>query len=113
MTDLHQMKCVGWPGGEPTLTKDQIAGLMPRVPGRRVDVIEGVKRLERVYKFPSFANAVAFAKRVADIAEAGEHHPLIMTEWGKVTVRWWTHKIKGLHRNEFTMATKTDRVLSP
>jgi len=49
-----------------------------------------------------------FANRVGEIAEAEGHHPAILTEWGKVNVAWWTHKIKGLHKNDFIMAAKTD-----
>jgi 4a-hydroxytetrahydrobiopterin dehydratase len=45
---------------------------------------------------------------VGEIAEEGGHHPLLVTEWGKVTVTWWTHKIDGLHRNDFIMAAKTE-----
>jgi len=48
---------------------------------------------------------------VGEIAEAEDHHPLVVTEWGRVTVQWWTHKIGGLHQNDFIMAAKTDRLL--
>ena len=73
---------------------------------------DGIKRLERVFKFKDFAEALAFTNKVGQIAEEEGHHPSILTEWGRVTVTWWTHKIKGLHRNDFIMATKTDRLLS-
>jgi 4a-hydroxytetrahydrobiopterin dehydratase len=69
---------------------------------------EGIARLERVFHFPSFADALAFTNRVAALAEAEGHHPALLTEWGRVTVTWWTHKIRGLHRNDFIMAAKTD-----
>ena len=42
------------------------------------------------------------------LAEAEGHHPALLTEWGRVTVTWWTHKIRGLHRNDFIMAAKTE-----
>ncbi len=61
-------------------------------------------------KFRNFVEAVAFTNQVAEIAKAEGHHPVILTEWGKVTVTWWTHKIRGLHRNDFIMAAKTDRL---
>ncbi|PYN58661.1 MAG: 4a-hydroxytetrahydrobiopterin dehydratase [Candidatus Rokuibacteriota bacterium] len=69
---------------------------------------EGIARLERVFHFPSFADALAFTNRVGALAEAEGHHPALLTEWGRVTVTWWTHKIRGLHRNDFIMAAKTD-----
>ncbi len=73
---------------------------------------ENIQRLERTFKFKNFVQAVAFTNQVAEIAEAEGHHPAILTEWGKVTVTWWTHKIKGLHRNDFIMAAKTDRLFA-
>ena len=52
----------------------------------------------------------AFTNRVGALAEAEDHHPALLTEWGRVTVTWWTHKIRGLHRNDFIMASKTNRL---
>jgi len=57
---------------------------------------------------PELADALAFTNRVGALAEAEGHHPALLTEWGRVTVTWWTHKIRGLHRNDFIMAAKTD-----
>ena len=69
-----------------------------------------VPKLKRVYKFNDFIGAVDFTKKIADISEKENHHPSILLEWGKVTVRWWTHKIKGLHENDFIMSAKTDEI---
>ena len=82
----------------------------PQVPEWQIIERDGVKQLERVFQFPDFVQALAFTNRVGAIAEAEGHHPALLTEWGKVTVTWWTHKIKGLHRNDFIMAAKTDEV---
>jgi 4a-hydroxytetrahydrobiopterin dehydratase len=49
---------------------------------------------------------------VGEVAEAEDHHPALLTEWGKVTVTWWTHAVKGLHRNDFIAAAKTDQLHS-
>ena len=65
-------------------------------------------RLERVFKLSNFAEALDLTNRIGALAEAQKHHPAILTEWGKVTVWWWTHKIRGLHRNDVVMAAKTD-----
>ncbi len=105
------MKCVPCRGGEPTLTDAEIAELKPRVPDWSVVEREGVKRLERVFKLKNFAEALALTDGVGAIAEAEGHHPAILTEWGRVTVTWYTHKIKGLHRNDFIMAAKVDSLL--
>jgi 4a-hydroxytetrahydrobiopterin dehydratase len=72
--------------------------------------MEGVKRLERAYKFKNFREALEFTNQVGEIAEQEDHHPLIQIEWGKVTLNWWTHVIGGLHRNDFIMAAKSDRL---
>lgn len=92
------------------LTDSEIYQLMPKVPDWQVREVDGEKRLERVFKFKDFAAALDFTNKVGAIAEQEDHHPMIMTEWGKVTVSWWTHKIHGLHQNDFIMAAKTDQL---
>ena len=113
METLTAKKCEACRAGAPPLTEDEIAALLPQVPEWRLVERDGIKRLERVFKFKNFAEALAFTNRVGQIAEAEGHHPAILTEWGKVTVTWWTHKIKGLHLNDFIMAAKTDRIIAP
>ncbi len=104
------MKCIACRKGEPTVTETEITELHPQVTDWQVVEREGIKSLERVFKFENFAQALAFTNRVGEIAEAEGHHPVLATEWGRVTVSWWTHKIKGLHRNDFIMAAKTDQL---
>jgi 4a-hydroxytetrahydrobiopterin dehydratase len=111
MTDLYKMKCIACRGDEPKLTDQEIAALQPEVPEWQVIEVEGVKRLERTFKLKNFIEAMAFTNKIGMIAEKEDHHPLIITEYGKVTVDWWTHKIKGLHKNDFIMAAKTDQLL--
>lgn len=89
----------------------EILKLHPQVPEWSVTEKDGIKRLEKKFTFRNFAEAHAFTNRVGEIAEEEGHHPSILTEWERVTVTWWTHKIKGLHRNDFIMAAKTDRLL--
>ena len=111
MTDLSQLKCVACRGGEPKLTDEQINEFQPRVPEWQVKEVDGMKRLERNFKFKNFAEAILFTDKIGAIAEEEDHHPLIVTEWGRVTVQWWTHKIGGLHQNDFIMAAKTDELI--
>jgi 4a-hydroxytetrahydrobiopterin dehydratase len=108
MTDLGQMKCVVCRAGEPTLTEAEISMLRPQIPEWQVKEVDGVKRLERAFKFKNFAQALEFTNKVGAIAEDEDHHPMIVTEYGRVTVNWWTHMIKGLHKNDFIMAAKSD-----
>ena len=110
MEELVGLKCVACRGGEPTLTEAEIAEYQPQVPDWHLIELDNVKRIERSFKFKNFVEALGFTDQVGGIAEAEGHHPVIVTEWGKVTVTWWTHKIKGLHRNDFIMAAKTDRL---
>jgi len=110
MAQLHEGKCIPCRGGEPTLTDAESIKLQPQVSEWRVIEREGVKRLERVFKFKNFAEALRFTNQVGDLAEGEGHHPVILTEWGRVTVTFWTHKIKGLHNNDFIMAAKTDKM---
>ena len=107
MSKLSEMKCRACRGDEPTLTDDDIAELRPQVPEWQVVEREDIKRLERVFKFGNFAQALAFTNKVGERAEEEGHHPALLTEWGKVTVSWWTHKIGGLHQNDFIMAART------
>jgi len=110
MDELMQMKCIACHKGEPTVTDAEIAEFHPQVPEWQIVEKEGIKRLERLFKFENFAQALAFANKVGELAEAEGHHPALLVEWGRVTVQWWTHKIRGMHRNDFVMAAKTDKL---
>jgi 4a-hydroxytetrahydrobiopterin dehydratase len=110
MINLASGKCVACRAGEPTLTDDEIAQLQPQLPDWQVKEVDGMQRLERVFKFKNFAQALEFTNKIGAVAEEENHHPLIITEWGKVTLNWWTHKIGGLHKNDFIMAAKSDKL---
>jgi 4a-hydroxytetrahydrobiopterin dehydratase len=94
----------------PTLSDSEVAELRPGVPDWHVTAVDGVKALRRSFTFQDFAQALAFTNKVGALAEEQGHHPALLTEWGKVTVTWWTHAIGGLHKNDFIMAAKTDRL---
>ena len=110
--DLVQEKCVPCRGGEPALGPEQIKEYLGEAPEWALVKREGVDTLERTFRFRDFAAALAFTARVGAEAEAEGHHPTLLTEWGRVKVTWWTHKIKGLHRNDFIMAARTDRLFA-
>ena len=112
MADLKELKCVPCRGGVPPLDDLQIALFKPQILEWQVIEVDGIKRLKRVFKFKNFTDALAFTNQVGALAEAEDHHPALVTEWGKVTVTWWTHKIKGLHQNDFIMAAKTDALVA-
>jgi 4a-hydroxytetrahydrobiopterin dehydratase len=110
MEQLKASTCVPCRGDEPAATEKEIAEYRQQVPEWEIVERDGVNRLKRSFKFDDFAQALGFTNRVGQIAEEEGHHPAILTEWGKVSVTWWTHKIGGLHRNDFVMAAKTDEL---
>lgn len=107
---LAQETCEACRVGAPTVSEEDAKALLQSLPDWAIEVVDGVPQLVRSYPFPDFLSALDFTRGVGELAESAGHHPAILTEWGKVTVRWWTHKIKGLHRNDFIMAAKTDRL---
>src|SRR5919109_1970613 len=110
MSELFREKCVPCRGGQPALTDAEIAKLHPIVSDWSLVERDNVRRLERVFKFKNFSDALSFTDRIGALAESENHHPAILTEWGRVTITWWTHKVRGLHRNDFIMAAKTDQL---
>lgn len=112
MTQLSKETCEACKAGAPLISDEELRELMPKIPDWEVIVIDNVMRLKREFPFKNFVSAMAFSNQVGEIAEAAGHHPAILTEWGKVTVSWWTHKIKGLHRNDLIMAARTDELLN-
>jgi 4a-hydroxytetrahydrobiopterin dehydratase len=110
MSPLAELKCEACRGDGPVLTEAEVLEMLREVPEWRVVDRGGMRHLERVFKFSDFAEAIQFTDRVAEAAEQADHHPSLLTEWGRVTVTWWTHKVKGLHRNDFIMAARTDEL---
>jgi 4a-hydroxytetrahydrobiopterin dehydratase len=104
------MRCVACRRDAPTVIEAEIAELQPQVPEWEITEQDGIKKLNRVFRFDDFAKALAFTNALGELAEEEDHHPALLTEWGRVTVTWWTHKIRGLHRNDFVMAAKADEL---
>ncbi|MBE9169620.1 4a-hydroxytetrahydrobiopterin dehydratase [Pleurocapsales cyanobacterium LEGE 06147] len=110
METLSQQTCVPCSGNSPPVSDEEIASLKSEIPDWNIVKENGELHLQRIYKFPDFKTALAFTQQVGEEAEKEGHHPTLLTEWGKVTVSWWTHAIQGLHRNDFIMAAKTDDI---
>lgn len=110
MSELAQEHCVACRKSAPRVTPTDVAELKPQIPDWMLYEVGGIPRLERMFRFPDFKTALAFTVRVGQLAEDEGHHPMLVTEWGRVTVMWWTHAINGLHRNDFVMAAKTDQL---
>ncbi|OEY67775.1 4a-hydroxytetrahydrobiopterin dehydratase [Marinobacter sp. X15-166B] len=110
MTKLAEQACEACSSDAPKVTADEQQALLAQLPEWSLIEREGEQQLQRVYKLKTFAEAQAFTNQVGDLAESENHHPAILLEYGKVTVRWWTHKIGGLHRNDFIMASRTEEL---
>jgi 4a-hydroxytetrahydrobiopterin dehydratase len=110
MNELTQLNCVACRGGDPKLSDSEIADLQEQIQGWELKEVDSVSRLEKIYKLKNYTEALEFTNKIAAIAEEEDHHPLIILEWGRVTVQWWTHVVKGLHKNDFIMAAKTDEL---
>jgi 4a-hydroxytetrahydrobiopterin dehydratase len=106
---LTAERCEACRADSPQVTPEEERQLAPQIPDWRIITIDNERRLTRTFSFKGWLLAVEFANSVARVADAENHHPTILIEWGKVTVTWWTHAIKGLHRNDFIMAARTDQ----
>ena len=110
MSLLEESKCTACRADSPRVTDEEIAELKPQIADWQIVERDGIPQLERTFRLKNFAEALEFTNKVGGLAESQGHHPAILTQWGSVTVTWWTHKIRGLHRNDLVMASKTDRL---
>jgi len=110
MTELNRETCDACRSDAPKIEEEELKALTKEIPEWSLENRDGVMQLEKRFEFPDFALALAFTNKVGDLAESEGHHPKLTTEWGSVVVTWWSHKIKGLHRNDFIMAAKSDRL---
>jgi 4a-hydroxytetrahydrobiopterin dehydratase len=110
MIELKNMHCSVITSNTPRMDDLEIGHYQAKLPDWEIYKKDGVLHLEKIYQFKNFLQAVDFTNQVAQIANEEDHHPAILTECGKVTVTWWTHKIAGLHLNDFIMAAKTDQL---
>ena len=108
--EFHEKTCVPCKGGVPALSVEEVVRFSLNVPDWRVGYDS--TRLVRDFKFKNYAEALAFVNVISLIAEAEGHHPDICFGWGYATVTLYTHKIKGLHENDFIMAAKFDKVFA-
>ena len=106
---LTEKSCVPCRGGIPPLSEEEARRLAEAVPAWAL--LENATRLVRRFEFQDFRAAMEFVNRVADIAEHEGHHPDIAIHWNKVDLVLWTHKIGGLHENDFILAAKINRLL--
>lgn len=114
MENLSNKKCIPCQGGMPPLTEDEIKKYLPQInsdwqilPARAGG---DNKKIHKEFKFNNFKEAIEFTNKVAELAELENHHPNILINYNKVEIDIWTHKIDGLHENDFILAAKIDRI---
>ena len=110
MNEFAQLHCAVITATTPKLNNQEIEQNQAKLTGWKLYESEGEPRLEKAFKVKDFNQAMAFTAQLAQLANEENHHPAILTQWEKVTVTWWMHKIRGLHLNDFIMAAKTDQL---
>ncbi|MDY6920007.1 MAG: 4a-hydroxytetrahydrobiopterin dehydratase [Pseudomonadota bacterium] len=108
---LKDESCTACGADAAQVSESEQQTLLAQLPQWQLVNEEGEPRLLRAFEFPDFKAALDFTNRVGELAEQHDHHPQLTTEYGKVRVRWWTHSIGGLHRNDFVLAAQTDGLL--
>ena len=107
---LINEKCTACRADSPAVSDEELNSLLPLIANWEFIEENGIRKLDRIFRFPTFTEAMIFTNKIASLAEEEGHHPRIVTEWGRVRLTWWTHKIRNLHRNDFLMAVKSSDV---
>jgi len=107
MGDLSKQTCEACSSGAKPLTKDEIQHYLREVDDWELIEEAGIQKLKRVFLTLNYTKSIDFTIEVARMAERADHHPQLIVDYGTVAVIWWSHKIKGLHKNDFIMAAKT------
>ena len=108
MTMLAEKTCTPCRGGIPPLTREEAERLQAQAP--QWELRDDAHRIERTFRLGNFREALGFVQHIGELAEAEGHHPDISFGWGYATVSLRTKKIKGLHENDFILASKIDRL---
>ena len=107
--DLTARTCTPCKGGVSPLTEAEAERYLAEAPGWTLD--QTATRIERKFSFKNFVEALEFVQRIGSIAEQEGHHPDICFGWGYCSVVLFTHKIKGLHENDFIIAAKVNALV--
>ena len=110
--ELADRQCEACTPGSPQVAESERVDLMAALSNWKIERVDGMDQLAAEYRFADFAAALDFVGKIGELAEAENHHPKLVLEWGRADVRWWTHSIGGLHMNDFVMAARSDRVFA-
>tara|TARA_B100000287_G_C20441180_1_gene705662 strand:+ start:344 stop:685 length:342 start_codon:yes stop_codon:yes gene_type:complete len=109
MTELSKETCTACEVGASLVPHDQQIELLKDLDGWVIDNSD-ILKLTKEFKLNNYEQSIAFTNLIADLAESQDHHPKITLEWGSVSLEWWSHKIQGLHMNDFICAAKSDEI---
>ena len=108
MENLETKTCTPCQGGIPPLPEDEARRLLEQAPGWNLE--ENGTRLRRRWKLADYGEAFELVRKISELAEAEGHHPEISFGWGYCEVVFYTHKIGGLHENDFIIAAKVSKL---
>jgi 4a-hydroxytetrahydrobiopterin dehydratase len=109
MSSLLEKKCTACELGAPLVPDEKQNDLLKDLEGWLIDR-SNISKLSKTYKFSNYASTLNFVNLIAELSESEDHHPKMTVEWGKVSLEWWSHKIEGLHMNDFICAAKSDEI---
>ena len=109
MSSLDSLQCVPCRIGAPILAQKEIETYLKEVNNWLYQ--KAPDKIVKEFEFKDFNKALNFVNKVGELAEKQGHHPNIyLHSYKKVKVELWTHKIGGLHRNDFIMAANVDKL---
>lgn len=108
MSELSKKKCVPCEVGAIPLQPNEIQEMLKQLE-EGWDSKDN-KSIQKTFKFKNFLEAMEFANKITEVAENEGHHPTLTISWGKLRVKLFTHKIDGLHENDFILAAKIDKL---
>jgi len=109
-SELIQQSCEACRADAPKVTDEELSEFIKQIPEWQPITEDNILKLRRAFKFDDYLKAARFTSEIASMSEEEGHHPAILLEWGSVEVTWWSHKIGGLHKNDFISAAKTDNL---
>ncbi len=107
---MENKKCKSCSIDAEKITEEELQYMMSSLTEWKVSNEDGIKKVQRTFTFKNFVQALNFSNQVGELAEKHNHHPAILTEWGKVTVTWWSHGIGGLTLKDLDLAGGCDKI---
>lgn len=108
MTELSSIRCVGCEGGIPALSKEEAKELMPQI--SKWQLSDDCKSITRKFAFKNFYLTMAFVNAVAWVANQENHHPDLEVGYNYCNIKFFTHAVNGLTKNDFICAAKIDKI---